>query len=121
MKETKIDNYEEVTTADGRTMRLMMLKAQITKSILQNQKACLERLSPKQKNDFYYRVYQILDRQTYDGKKEPFLQMGLSPYTFMSEPLVVGGFTTNHGELFSRLHQAIKEAEGSFKLGENEE
>lgn len=72
-------------------------------------------MDKKLPSDFYYKVYQIFDKQTLRDKKEPVFQIGLSPYTFLQEPLVVGGFQTTYGELFSRLHQALKEAEASIK------
>lgn len=116
MSEIKTDKHEYITTEDGRRIRLDIFKAQIKSVLLKNQKRTLANLPNELKSDFYFKAYEILNRQTFEDKKEPIMQMGLSSYTFMREPVSIGNFQTTYGDLFSRIHQAVTEASGSFDL-----
>jgi len=113
-----IQDGDILTTKDGREFRSAILKAQIKSTILRTQKNFLDKLPEKKKKEFYFKVYEKLQKQDMLDKKEPFIQMGLSPFTFMNEPLRMGNFQTTYGELFSRLHQALRETEGDFNLGD---
>lgn len=106
------------TGPEGEKLRYATVKAIAGSSLVAKQRNVLKRLSPENKKQFYYTVYQILDKQTLQDKADPFLQIGLSPYTFLNEPIRIGGFDTSYGELFSRLHRALREAESTFDFGE---
>lgn len=114
MSDIKIRDEEYIRTQDGREMKMSMLKALTKAAVLKTQRAAFKNMDPKDKSKFYYKAYEILNRHTFEDKKEPLVQMGLSPFTFMQETLMIGGFQTTYGELFSRLHQAIFEAEATF-------
>lgn len=99
---------------DNQRLSYAILKAHAANSVLAKQRNLLKNLTPDKKKDFYYKAYQILDKQSLNDKADPFLQIGLSPYTFMNEPLQVGGFMTSYGELFSRIHRALIETASTF-------
>ncbi len=103
---------------NGEKLRYAVLKAQASSAMSAKKRNILKRLSPQNKKDFYYATYQILDKQTLEDKSNPFLQIGLSPYTFMNEPLRIGGFDTSYGELFNRMHMALNQAEQTFDFGD---
>lgn len=115
---SEIEYEDWLTRPDGTKIRMATLKAQLTHQIKSSQKNFLDKLPEKKKKEFYYRVYEILQAHDNAGNREPFIQMGLSPYTFLNEPLRVGNFQSTYGAVFAHLHQALNEAEGSFDLGE---
>lgn len=106
-----MNEHEILTRSDGSTIRLALLKAQESHKLISKKRNALKNLTKENKLSFYYKVYQLIDKHGLEDKKEPLFQIGLSEYTFLQEPLLVGGFQTTYGELFSRIHQAINEVE----------
>lgn len=116
MNDNKTDAREYVTTEDGRKIAMDILKAQMSRAIAMRQKNLLKNLPPEKKSIFYYKAYEILNEHTFRDKQEPIMQMGLSSYTFMREPVTIGNFQTTYGDLFTRIHYAINEAAGLIDL-----
>ena len=106
------------TGPNGEQLRYAVLKAMAGKSVVAKQRNIVKRLTPDKQKDFYYKAYEILHKQTFEDKAEPFLKMGVSHYTFMNEPLKIGGFDTSFGQLFSRIHRALLETTSTFDFGE---
>ena len=103
---------------DGNKMKYSMLRATATRAVIAKQRNLLKRMTPEKKKDFYYRVYELIDKHTIDEKTEPIMRIGVSPYTFMNDPLMVGGFQTSYGDLFQRMHRAFVEASQTYDFGE---
>jgi len=106
------------TGPDGEKLRYAVLKAMAGKSVVAKQRNIMKRLTPEKQKDFYYKAYEILDKQTLEDKVQPFLRIGVSPYTFMSQPLRIDGFDTSFGEIFKRMHRALLETTSIFDFGE---
>lgn len=107
---------EIITLSDGRTMRLALLRAQESHKLMSKKRNAIKNLTSEKKLEFYYKVYESVNKHRFEDKLDPLFQMGLSPFTFLREPILVGGFQTTYGELFSSMHQALNEAEVSGVL-----
>ena len=107
---------EIITKSDGSTMRLALLKAQESHKIMANKRNAIKNLTPEKKSEFYFKVYELVNKHRFEDKQEPIFQMGLSHYTFLREPILVGGFQTTYGELLSSIYQATNEVEMSGLL-----
>jgi hypothetical protein len=118
MIEKLIAEHDTIITEDGRKMKLSLLRAREIRLLKDARRNFLKKLPADKKKDFYFHAYELLDKQTIADKKEPIMRIGLSPYTFMSEPVIVDGFQTNFGELFTRIHQALDEASSEFEIDE---
>lgn len=109
---SNIGENDSITAPDGTKMKLSLFRAREIRLIKDRRRNFIKKLSPQKKADFYYRVYQLIDKHTLTDHLQPIMQIGLSPYTFMQEPVSIGNFQTTYGELFSRFHQALDEAAG---------
>jgi hypothetical protein len=104
------------TGPNGEKLRYKYIRMTASRIALGKQRTVLKKLDPAKKADFYYKVYQALDRQSIATKSDPFFQIGISPYTFMNEAVRIGGFDTSYGEVFSRMHMAFLEVAANYEF-----
>ena len=101
-------------TAEDKEVELKYLKRSAS-LVLKKRISLIKEMSPSEKENLYYRVYQRLDRESIQNRRPNFLPPGKDKVIFSSVPLkikIVGSPMERDitlGELLHRIHLACEE------------